>query len=273
MKTQFTILLAIFLLANAGYCQNNCDTISKFPWTESFETNGTNIPLCWVKEPSLFRPWIWNVVDNSTALQLQAHSGNYQAFITCQGDDLAVVYCADLASPVFDFSEVNDPVLTFWRFVSGKASLSVACIDSVAHIWQTLQFFFENNTTGWQKETIHLPNNLNHYQIVFRGQYNDFVGNYGKIHLDDISISDGELSVPSSHTDYYSIAPNPVHDFATISGISPQQLTLYDCQGKVVLTQSNHSNVVDMSQLPQGLYFLHIISDSGKVVVQKVIKQ
>ena len=69
------------------------------------------------------------------------------------------------------------------------------------------------------------------------------------------------------------IYPNPVRDIATLSEISPQHLTLYDCQGKVALTQNNQSNSIDMSQFSQGLYFLHIISDTGAVHVQKLIKQ
>ena len=69
------------------------------------------------------------------------------------------------------------------------------------------------------------------------------------------------------------VSPNPVRDIATISGLSPQELTLYDYQGKVVLTQANPSNIIDMSRFPQGLYFLHIISDTGTVHVQKLIKQ
>ena len=67
--------------------------------------------------------------------------------------------------------------------------------------------------------------------------------------------------------------PNPVHDHLYISGISSQAITLYDAQGKVVLTQTDHSNSINMSQLPQGLYLLHIISDMGTVYVQKLIKQ
>ena len=269
MKPQFTILLALFLLANAGYCQNNCNPISSFPWTESFEKNGTNIPLCWTQGAEYPGHWEWYVIDNSNGLPPKAHSGNSKASIAldCPSD---IWHQADLISPVFDLSEINDPVLSFWRIALGRVHLGIFRIDSSGLI-SPIGLLISTNTSNWQQETIHLPNKSNHYQIMFFGIHAG--GGYGELHLDDISISDGTQSVSPYHAEKYSIAPNPVRDFATISGISPQQLTLYDCQGKVILTQNNHSNVIDMSQLPQGLYFLHIISDIGTVCIQKLIKQ
>jgi len=69
------------------------------------------------------------------------------------------------------------------------------------------------------------------------------------------------------------ISPNPVHDYATISGITPQLITIYDSSGRVLFTQNEGTHKVNMNELQQGLYFIHIISDTGEVYVQKLIKQ
>jgi len=265
---QFTFLTTLFLLLNAGYCQKGCDPITTFPWTESFEKNGTNIPLCWTIDN--YEHWEWNIVDNLTAIPPKAHSGLYQALMALQSNaDLG--RRSYLMSPVFDLSEVVDPVLSFWHIESGKcACLTILCADFEGLIWSSVHNF-STNISEWQKDTIHLPNKSNYYRIVFIGVHSG--GGYAEIHLDDISISDGELSASSYGTESYAIAPNPVRDIATISGLSPQELMLYDYQGKVVLTQTTPSNIIDMSRFPQGLYFLHIISDTGTVHVQKLIKQ
>ena len=69
------------------------------------------------------------------------------------------------------------------------------------------------------------------------------------------------------------VSPNPIQDYVSISGIEPQRITLYDVVGRVVLAQTNYTNRIDVSHLPQVLYFLHIISDKGTVYTKKLIKQ
>jgi len=69
------------------------------------------------------------------------------------------------------------------------------------------------------------------------------------------------------------VSPNPVHDYVSISGITPQIITLYDWQGKVVLAQTEHTNRINISHLQRGLYLLHVISNTGNVFVQKIVKE
>ena len=69
------------------------------------------------------------------------------------------------------------------------------------------------------------------------------------------------------------VSPNPVRDYITISGIEPQTITLYDAIGRIVFTQTDYSDRIDVSHLSQGLYFLHIISGKGTVFTKKILKQ
>ena len=69
------------------------------------------------------------------------------------------------------------------------------------------------------------------------------------------------------------VSPNPVQDYMSISGVDPQWITLYDAIGRIVFTQTNCLDKIDMSYFPKGLYLLHIISDKGIVYTKKLIKQ
>jgi hypothetical protein len=91
----------------------------------------------------------------------------------------------------------------------------------------------------------------------------------GKGHLD----CDSLINVTVVEPQLPIISPNPVRDIVNISGIYPQQITLYDWLGKEMLTKTGYTDKINMTHLPKGLYFLHIISDTGAVYVHKLIKQ
>ena len=84
-------------------------------------------------------------------------------------------------------------------------------------------------------------------------------GNYNGI--------DEELKTPIT------VAPNPVQNTVTISGVNAQLTTLYDGQGRVVFSATGHIDKINMTHLPKGIYLLHIISDKGAFYVEKLIKQ
>jgi hypothetical protein len=212
----------------------------------------------------------WSAVHNSTGPPPAAHHGQHKAFIS--------LYCPSetghgqgLFTPVFDLSEVENPVLSFCHLALGPAFIAVWYKNTADSYWIPLQVF-SWNIMDWQREIIPLPDKSNHYQIVFVGHH--YGGGYGELHLDNISITDGEpeLSISSNFKDNFSVAPNPVHDYVTISGIHPQMVTIYDAQGRKILTETDHTNRINMAHFQKGLYFLHIISDTGTVHVQKVIK-
>ena len=267
MKKLWILLIVIFLL-KTSYSQIVCDPISTFPWTEGFEEvveNGT----CWTQKGD-WDGQVWTVVDNLMGPPPAAHSGNYKAFISlyCNSDSGHERW---FISPIFDLSEVDDPVLSFFHIALGGSYLIFLYKDS-SDRWMHWQLF-SYDVMDWQKEVVHLPNKSSNYQFALAAIHG---GSYGEIQLDDIFVSDGEikdLSVLSHHTDNFSVSPNPVQDYISISGIEPQTITLYDAIGRIVLTQTDYTNSIDVSHLPQGLYFLHIISDKGTVFTKKFLKK
>ena len=84
--------------------------------------------------------------------------------------------------------------------------------------------------------------------------------------LEETNIDDSKKTLPI-------VFPNPVQDYISISGIQPQSVTLYDGMGRVVFTQTDYTDNIDMSHLSKGIYLLHIISNEGTVYIKKLIKQ
>lgn len=70
-----------------------------------------------------------------------------------------------------------------------------------------------------------------------------------------------------------SVYPNPVSNVLFIaSEITIETLTVFSISGKLVLELRNIDNSLDVSGLPQGIYFLKLTSEYGKAV-QKFIKE
>jgi alpha-tubulin suppressor-like RCC1 family protein len=73
----------------------------------------------------------------------------------------------------------------------------------------------------------------------------------------------------------FKIFPNPVSDILTIrnpTGVSFEKVVITDLTGKKVREQTGNQSMIDVSQLPTGMYLLQIISE-GKKSVTKFIKQ
>jgi hypothetical protein len=74
----------------------------------------------------------------------------------------------------------------------------------------------------------------------------------------------------------YAFFPNPVKDklqLCFFTDFRPFQVEFYDLQGRLVCTQSNTFEAIDMSQLPTGTYMLRVTLEDGKVFSDKVIKK
>ncbi len=74
-------------------------------------------------------------------------------------------------------------------------------------------------------------------------------------------------------TENISVYPNPFGNYLQIeSKVLFAKMMLYDVAGKQILSQ-NFSKIIDTTNLEQGMYFLHLITEENEVVVKKVIKE
>ena len=239
MKNLLCIIGTTILLLNIGFCQNNCDPISKFPWIEGFEKNGTEFPPCWIQEITV-PSWVWKIVPDSAGTPSTAYEGNFKAQISLSMYTLPI-YVTRLISPVFDLSTLDSPILSYWHTQIEKGNLKVYYKNSANASWVLLQTF-SNSIPDWQKEIIALPNKSDYYQIAFQSV---FGGGKHDVQLDnirimelpdstdatllDLSVSVGELNpafnsnilnyaVDAGHAEEITITATPTNPNANVSG-------------------------------------------------------
>jgi len=73
----------------------------------------------------------------------------------------------------------------------------------------------------------------------------------------------------------FSVYPNPVSNVLYLSNAEElviENVSVYDVSGKVVLSQNSTANQIDVSQLPQGMYFLKTTTGSSTTSL-KFIKE
>ena len=100
--------------------------------------------------------------------------------------------------------------------------------------------------------------------------------NYGWLyfylnHDGTVSTSDNAIEVRP-----YLFYPNPTQDllhFQYSPDVKPTQVELYDLQGRLVRTQGDAFDSLDLGMLPAGAYTLRITMEDGQVFSDKVVKE
>jgi photosystem II stability/assembly factor-like uncharacterized protein len=83
----------------------------------------------------------------------------------------------------------------------------------------------------------------------------------------------GTTGLPKIENSRISVSPNPASTNLTILGLNPNSIvTIYNLNGKMLITREMSSNQIDISNLPKGIYTLRVTDKNG-IVTQKVIKQ
>ena len=80
------------------------------------------------------------------------------------------------------------------------------------------------------------------------------------------------IGVPSAEAGKVAIYPNPAHGNVTIEATSPATVTLLSLNGREINTWTTASGTmtIDLSAVPQGGYFVKVVSH-GSVSVRKLI--
>lgn len=77
--------------------------------------------------------------------------------------------------------------------------------------------------------------------------------------------------VPENEKETVSVYPNPTHSQIMIEGVEVAQVEVYNALGQHVMT--TRQQVIDLSELEAGMYFVRIEATDGQVCFEKVLKQ
>lgn len=69
-----------------------------------------------------------------------------------------------------------------------------------------------------------------------------------------------------------SVFPNPCSNWVIVDGGGVESIQIYNLQGCLIKTSTGRQKHIDVSMLPNGAYFLNIITN-GSIVYKKIIKQ
>lgn len=218
MKKLYYLIAAFFAIINAGLNAQSCNTLSSFPFKETFETDSPTRG-CWTQQvigghyPS-YDGWAYKKgsgggVDYNI---VNAHSGqlNACAQIAANSPDAKV----RLISPVMDVTALQTPTVSF--FMGQEAwgiyqnLLNVYYRVSPTSEWITLKNY-NFNVPEWKQQIINLPEKSSQLQICFEAVMKTGRSNV----LDDIVVgnSDSVETYPSA------CAPStPSNNFETGTG-------------------------------------------------------
>jgi hypothetical protein len=141
-----------------------CEVITAFPWTETFE-NGGNAPLCWSQE-YINGTHDWVYVDGDGTLT--AYEGSYNAaFKHVSSGDIS-----KLITPAFDLTSLSNPVISFVHaqreWGGDQDSLKLYYRTDASSAWVAIPgAVWTNDIQDWTLETISLPNPSSTYQTAF----------------------------------------------------------------------------------------------------------
>lgn len=198
--------------------------IDTFPWMESFE--GVNIPYCFHHEfVNNYNSWIVRSGNNSGSIP-NAHSGNTNAMFYSISNGVT-----KLVSPIFDFSLLQNPTLSFWYGQVGGVNytMNVYYRSTPSDAWTLLQNY-SSFAGPWNQATLTLPNPSSSYQIAFE---TEGVNGSGLV-LDDIMINGTpitDVTIMASAGEHGQISPSgnvivPVHSNQTFDLIPEQGYTV-----------------------------------------------
>lgn len=174
--------LSVRCVKDAEQEETDCAPINSFPYFEGFE-HGGNMPDCWSEEyVNNTQDWEFQSGDHEEVISA-AYRGSYNAFFYSPSRGTTT----KLISPVFDFSDVEHPYVSFWhaqaKWGNDQDTLTVYYRVSETAEWQPLVQYTSSFTT-WTFDSLLLPNPSSSYQIAFEGS-----ASYGYgITLDNITV-------------------------------------------------------------------------------------
>jgi hypothetical protein len=147
------------------FTTKTCGLVTEFPFEETFDNNGSAIPVCWTQE-QVTGTTQWSAIAGSTGMPGTAHSGTHKLrFYT-----LTKGQSARLITPPMDLTGVSTPMLDFWHaqqnWGGDQDSLKIYYRTSTAGEWIHLKTY-NTEIADWTKDQIELPEPSADYYIAF----------------------------------------------------------------------------------------------------------
>lgn len=92
--------------------------------------------------------------------------------------------------------------------------------------------------------------------------------------LRSIAFKSATLGVNESNLEENIISPNPVSKALYLNtNQKAHKIFIYDISGKLLISKKTNTNLIDVSYLKNGIYFLQILFENNSILHQKIIKR
>jgi hypothetical protein len=171
----------------------------------------------------------------------------------------------------YDYNGYGDPSTSLYKIDTFTFSGSRITPDT-SHSW-AYSGNFNFYQTNWRKWNYNANNQLKEalvYTEDINNGINKYINSHRKFYYETVT-APNSISATSKALQFV-VSPNPSNGIFTIEGTTLATVNIYDITGK----QQGHTksgNTIDISALPNGMYWLQITDDNKTIGVQQIIKQ
>lgn len=266
-KRQFFLTVVLLILAIGANAQ-----ISTFPWMETFEDNSpTRSSWTQIYEVNNMS-WTFATSPSTGGSGVTAYEGvkfaNYPG--TSHNFDKT-----KLVSPVFDFSAVTNPTVSFYYrnpyWNPDQNWLRIFYRTSQSSAWVQIAEFHSDIRAWTFSEEIALPSPSATYQIAVEVETD-----YGySTTVDALEVKATALGTHEFSKSLVKYYPNPTEKLLNLSSSETiSDVTVFNLLGQKVLESTINSNEgqLDISSLTSGNYVIHANTEKGKEIF-KIVKK
>lgn len=250
LSYSFTINEDMLITANF----QGCDAVNYFPHLEEFETT----PDCYSIIDNEGNGEQWAYGDNG---EITWATGNY-AYIFSEEFGNWTNQNADLITCPFDFTQAATVFVSFnHQFIKSNLTTTTGTFyystDDGAN-WTPIRIW-ENTIDVSEYFYIELQDLAGEENVRFKWNY---LGGSrpltaGAWFIDDFRIMDMVNNIEQANQNNIYVYPNPAKNMITIAGVNSNTVNkIFDINGKII--KQNTSNVIDISDLPAGIYNITI---------------
>ncbi|MCQ2295438.1 MAG: T9SS type A sorting domain-containing protein [Bacteroidales bacterium] len=151
-----------------------------------------------------------------------------------------------------------------WNKINISGALA---LDQTKSLWITL-----SSNVSYCMAVTNYTGDLNSDWVLYQGQWMHFaeMGYEYSMMIKATTADQGNAGISTLSNVNLNMYPNPTTGILNIAADGVKEVVVMDVDGRVVMTE--HSNVVDMSNLNNGVYFVRVITNNG-ADTQKIVKR
>jgi hypothetical protein len=271
--------------------QNNLNDTIVYTFTNLAITNALQAPVVEGFTPSTFPPTNWQMVNTHSLWSHATNTGGYGLTSECAKASFFDVSSGTdmLITPHLDFQNLTAPIRLYFDVAYTSYNTNTAdslvlelydeCDNTTSRIYAkggsalstapNITSPFTPSPTQWRTDTVNLDTMAGKPPVKVRFLA---ISNYGNnLYLDNVNLNGTSLAVTSmENASNILVYPNPSKGLFTVTAgkLAVEKIEVYNTLGDKIqnLEKIQDNSTIDISNQPNGVYLIHIISKDNRVV-------